>query len=126
VRLLLDTNILLKGALGELPEKIISLLEDEKNDLHYSAAAIWEIAIKTGMGKLTLNMSTRSFEAELKGSGYRPLNITPEHTHTTTTLKDIHKDPFDRIMVAQAVCEGMTLVTSDRLLAGYGDIVLAY
>jgi PIN domain nuclease of toxin-antitoxin system len=121
MRLLLDTNVLLLGALGELPAKADALINDSNNEVHYSSAAIWEIAIKTKSKKLDLNMSTRAFENELLRQGYQPLSVASEHAHQTALLIDIpgHKDPFDRIMVAQSICEGMTLITTDQTLATY-------
>ncbi|MDR1015475.1 MAG: type II toxin-antitoxin system VapC family toxin [Coriobacteriales bacterium] len=125
MRLLLDTNVLLFGALGELPKEADALINDLGNEVHYSSAAIWEITIKARSGKLELNMPTKAFENELLRQGYRPLGIAPEHAHQTAFLIDVpgHKDPFDRIMVAQSICEGMLLVTTDQALAAYGQTV---
>jgi PIN domain nuclease of toxin-antitoxin system len=125
VRLLLDTNVLLLGALGVLSEEADRLINDPNNEIHYSSAAIWEIVIKVKSGKLELNMSTRDFENELLLQEYRPLNITPDHAHQTLFLDDVlqHKDPFDRIMVAQSIYEGMTFLTTDKALASYGRTV---
>ncbi|MDR1184170.1 MAG: type II toxin-antitoxin system VapC family toxin [Coriobacteriales bacterium] len=121
MRLLLDTNVLLLGTLGELPRRADALINDLNNEVYYSSAALWEIAIKTKIGKLELNMSTRAFENELLRQGYQPLSITTEHAHQTILLNDIpgHKDPFDRMMVAQSICEGMTLITTGQALAAY-------
>jgi PIN domain nuclease of toxin-antitoxin system len=125
MRLLLDTNVLLFGALGELAAEADTLINDLNNEVYYSSAAIWEIAIKVKSDKLKLNMSTRAFENELLRQGYQPLSLTPEHAHQTAFLIDApgHKDPFDRIMIAQSICEGMTLITSDQTLAAYGQTI---
>jgi PIN domain nuclease of toxin-antitoxin system len=125
MKLLLDTNVLLLGALGELSAEADVLINDQNNEVHYSSAAIWEIAIKTKSGKLELNMSTRAFENELLRQGYQPLSVASEHAHQTVLLIDVpgHKDPFDRIMVAQSICEGMTLITTDQALVAYDQTV---
>ena len=124
MKLLLDTNILLLSAIGNLPSRAEELIIDPRNNLYYSAAAIWEIVIKTQIDKLGLNMSTKSFEAEIRNRAYRALSITSEHVHMIGILPNIHKDPFDRIMIAQAYAEGMSFITTDKTLANYGDVVL--
>ena len=126
MKLLLDTNILMFAALGELPKAAQHLLEDEENQLYYSVAAIWELIIKTGTGKLDLQMSAKEFETELIAAGYQALPINSKHAHCLSTLKNVHRDPFDRIMLAQALHEGMDFISTDHLLTQYGSFVVYY
>jgi len=119
VKLLLDTLLLLWAA-GQ-PERLSvaarALLDDPANELLFSAASLWEIAIKRGLGRDDFRVEPRLLRRGLLDNGYIELPITSEHT--VTTLPPIHKDPFDRILVAQALAEGVTLLTTDALVAQY-------
>ena len=122
MRLLLDTNVLLWVAAGDarvagLQERIV----DPDNEVFVSAASFWEVAIKTGIGKLNVDVS--ALRQAARDSGYLELPILGAHTEHLAKLPHLHKDPFDRMLVAQANAEPMRLLTSDQLLAGYGPNV---
>ena len=128
MKLLLDTHLLLWAA-GE-PDKLSpaarSLIEDENNDLLFSAASLWEVAIKAGLGREDFTLDPRLLRRGLLDNGYGELPITGEHAVAVAGLPPIHKDPFDRLLVAQSEVEGITLLTGDEILARYpGPIRLA-
>jgi PIN domain nuclease of toxin-antitoxin system len=119
--LLLDTHLLLWAA-GQ-PEKLSveahALLSDPNNELVFSAASLWEIAIKRGLGRDDFRVEPRVLRRGLLDNGYRELAITSEHAVAIDSLPPIHRDPFDRILLAQAHTEGITLLTSDKMVAQY-------
>lgn len=122
MRLLLDTHVLLWVAEG--PPDMLShsgrrLLAEEGNELVFSAASLWEIALKAQAGKADFGVDAGAIRRALLDSGYVELPVTGEHAAATSTLPAIHKDPFDRLLLAQAICEGITLVTADKTLASY-------
>jgi PIN domain nuclease of toxin-antitoxin system len=121
VKLLLDTRLLLWAA-GQ-PERLstlaTTLLADPRNELLFSAASLWEVAIKRGLGRADFRVEPRLLRRGLLDNGYRELPIASEHAVAIDSLPPIHKDPFDRILVAQAMIEGITLLTSDPLVARY-------
>jgi PIN domain nuclease of toxin-antitoxin system len=121
VKLLLDTQILLWAA-GQ-PERLSAaarkLLRDPRNELLFSAASIWEIAIKNTLGREDFRVEPRLLRRGLLDNGYVELPVTSQHAVTIDGLPPLHKDPFDRLLLAQALCEGITLVTGDARLARY-------
>ncbi|MBV7537468.1 type II toxin-antitoxin system VapC family toxin [Duganella sp. sic0402] len=121
MKLLLDTHLLLWAA-GQ-PERLSPaahlLLDDPNNELLFSAASLWEITIKHGLGRSDFQVDPRLLRRGLLDNGYAELPITSEHTVAVDTLASLHKDPFDRILVAQAIVEGISLITSDPLVAQY-------
>ena len=121
MKLLLDTHLLLWAAFSpnELSVKALSLLENPLNELMFSAASIWEIAIKRGLGRSDFQVDARVLRRGLLDNGYQELPITSEHTVSIDSLPALHKDPFDRILVAQAMVEGVILLTCDTLVAQY-------
>lgn len=123
--LLLDTHLLLWAA-GE-PEKLSALaqtlLNDPLNEPLFSAASLWEIAIKRGLGREDFRVEPRLLRRGLLDNGYRELSITSTHAVAIDQLPPLHKDPFDRILLAQAYSEGITLLTADAIVAQYGSIV---
>lgn len=121
MKLLLDTHVLLwaAGSPAQLPPAARALLEDPNNELVFSAASLWEIAIKRGLGRADFQVDARVLRRGLLDNGYLELPITSEHTVFIDSLPPIHKDPFDRILIAQATVEGITLITSDALIARY-------
>ena len=126
MKLLLDTHILLWAA-GEpqkLPVKIRQLIEDEENTLFFSAASIWEIVMKNGLGRSDFQIEPRMFRAALMDNGYLELPITSEHVLFVHDLPPLHKDPVDRILVAQSSIEGMALLTVDQAVIDYGGTVM--
>jgi len=121
MKLLLDTHLLLWAA-GQ-PEHLSSAardaIDDPQNQLLFSAASLWEISIKRGLGRDDFRVDPRLLRRGLLENGYTELPITSEHTVSIDLLPAIHKDPFDRILVAQSIVEGITLLTSDPLVAQY-------
>lgn len=119
--LLVDTHGLLWAA-GEphrLSRKARRLLDDPDMQLWFSAVSLWEVAIKHGLGRQDFRVEPRRLRRGLLDSGWRELSISSEHAIATLDLPAIHKDPFDRMLLAQAEVEGLTLVTSDDIVARY-------
>lgn len=121
MKFLLDTQILLWAA-GQ-PERLSraarKILKDPENELLFSAASIWEITIKNSLGRADFRVEPRVLRRGLLDNGYAELAITSQHAVNTDSLPPLHKDPFDRILVAQAISEGITLLTGDVQLAKY-------
>lgn len=121
MKLLLDTQLLLWAA-GQ-PERLSAVarrqLANSKNELVFSAASIWEITIKNSLGREDFRVEPRLLRRGLLDNGYIELPVTSEHAVSVDNLPDLHKDPFDRILVAQALAEGITLLTADARLARY-------
>lgn len=121
MKLLLDTHLLLWAA-GD-PDRLSAdargLISEVENELFFSAASLWEIAIKSGLGRDDFQADARLLRRGLLDNGYSELPIGSEHAVAIDSLPPIHKDPFDRILVAQAMVEGITLLTSDSLVAQY-------
>jgi PIN domain nuclease of toxin-antitoxin system len=121
VKLLLDTHLLLWAA-GEpekLPPEAVAAIENPDNDLLFSAASLWEVSIKRGLGRADFTVDPRLLRRGLIDNGYIELPISGEHAVAVDSLPAIHKDPFDRILVAQSIVEGITLLTADDLVAQY-------
>ena len=121
MKLLLDTHLLLWAA-GEperLPVPARALLNAPENELFFSAASLWEVAIKCGLGRDDFRVNARLLRRGLLDNGYGELPILSEHAVAIDSLPPIHKDPFDRILIAQATVEGITLLTVDPLVAEY-------
>ena len=121
MKLLLDTHLILwaAGMAEKLPPEARRLLEDPHNTLLFSAASLWEVAIKRGLGRTDFQVDARVLRRGLLDNGYQELVITSEHTVSVDSLPPIHKDPFDRLLVAQAMVEGITLLTADAVVAQY-------
>lgn len=121
MKFLLDTHILLwaAGMPARLSQEVQSLLNDPANVLIFSAASLWEITIRRGLGRSDFDVDPRLLRRGLLDNGYTELPIPSEHTIAIETLPDIHKDPFDRILIAQASVEGFTLLTSDHVVSQY-------
>ncbi len=121
MKLLLDTQILLWTAARSelLSERGRSLITDEGNDLYFSPASLWETAIKNGLGRPDFQVDVKTLRDQLLERNYRELAITGFHAAAIGDLPIIHKDPFDRLLLAQARVEGMSLVTSDAVLSRY-------
>jgi PIN domain nuclease of toxin-antitoxin system len=119
MKVLLDNHLLLRAA-GE-PDKLSAFAEIENTDniLTFSAASLWEIAIKRGLGRADFTVDVRLLRRGLIGNGYYELPITSEHAIAVEGLPPIHKDPFDRILIAQSIVEGIALLTVDDLVAQY-------
>ena len=121
MKLLLDTHVLLwaAGQPDRLPSKARKLLGDPRNEPVFSSASLWEIAIKSGLGRDDFQVDARLLRRGLLDNGYSELPITSEHAVAIDGLPPIHKDPFDRLLVAQSMVEGITLLTADPLVAQY-------
>jgi PIN domain nuclease of toxin-antitoxin system len=121
VRVLLDTHLLL-WALSS-PSKLSRKARQriDSSEVYASAASIWEISIKCSLGKLNANPA--DVLAGIEPAGFNHLKIIGEHAAKVVELAPIHKDPFDRLLVAQAWIEPMILLTNDDALRGYGDFV---
>lgn len=125
MKLLLDTHLLLRAAgwrgrrASGLSAKALALIDDPANSLIFSAASIWEVAIKSGLGRDDFKADARLLRRGLVDNGYVELPITSEHALAAGALPNRHKDPFDRMLIAQATCEGIILATSDRIVAAY-------
>lgn len=121
MKLLLDTHLLLwaAGSPEQLSDEARQLLEDPLNELLFSAASLWEIAIKRGLGRADFLVDARVLRRGLLDNGYQELAISSEHAVFIDSLPLIHKDPFDRVLVAQATVEGVVLLTADELVAKY-------
>ncbi len=129
MRLLLDTHIALWAIVDDprLPEVAAALIRDETNDIIVSAASIWEIAIKHRLargGPGDMPVSGAEARRYFEQAGYALLSISADHAAAIDGLPPIHGDPFDRMLIAQALHEPLRLLTHDRALAGYGEMVL--
>ena len=121
MKLLLDTHLLLWAA-GEpkrLSKQARTLIDNPDNELLFSAASLWEVAIKRGLGRKDFKVDARLLRRGLLDNGYSELPIISDHIVATESLPPIHEDPFDRVLVAQATVEGVTLLTIDSLVAQY-------
>jgi PIN domain nuclease of toxin-antitoxin system len=121
MKLLLDTHILLwaAGNPERLSAEARALLNDPENELFFSAASLWEIAIKNNLGRADFQVNARLLRRGLLDNGYHELAISSIHAVSIDSLPMIHKDPFDRILIAQAMVEGIILLTADSLVAQY-------
>lgn len=121
MKLLLDTHLLLWAAEGirRIPRGARPLLSDPGNELLFSAASLWEIAIKSTLKRSDFEVDARTLLRGLLDNGYIELPILSKHVVAIDALPPIHKDPFDRLLVAQATVEGVTLLTNDATVAGY-------
>ena len=121
MKLLLDTHLLLWAA-GD-PERLSTdatrLISDQNNELFFSAASIWEVAIKSTLDRDDFQVNSRLLRRGLLDNGYSELPIMSEHAVAIDALPPIHKDPFDRILIAQANVEGINLLTSDSMVIQY-------
>jgi PIN domain nuclease of toxin-antitoxin system len=121
VKLLLDTHLLIWAADGadRLPKNAQSLMADPENELLFSVASLWEIAIKRGLNRADFQVDARVLRRGLLDNGYSELPILSEHVVAIDTLPPIHRDPFDRLLIAQASVCGITLLTNDEFVARY-------
>ena len=122
--LLLDTHLLLWVAAGTAPEEARSYITDENNTLLFSPASIWEIIIKNSLGRPDFHVDPPALHRGFLDNGYRELVITGSHTLAVGDLPPIHKDPFDRILIAQARVEGVSLLTADETVARYPGAII--
>ncbi len=125
MNLLVDTHLLLWAA--SQPQKLSSkaeqLLANTDNTLIFSAASIWEIAIKNRLGKSSFQFKPSVLRRGLLDNDWTELPVNGQHAIATGELAEIHKDPFDRILIAQANIEGFTLLTADKMLSKYSSAI---
>ena len=121
MRLLLDTHLLLWAVASSkrLPREVRDLLEDGSNEAYFSAASIWEIAIKSALRRQDFRVDLVSLEKALPAMGLIELPVTAAHAAGVARLPRIHRDPFDRLLVAQSIAEPLTLVSNDAVLERY-------
>lgn len=125
MRILLDTHVLL-WAVGDserLPETARKWLEDSSNEVFFSAASLWEIAIKAALGREDFQVDPAQILEVMPETGFSELPVNALHAAEVSRLPAIHKDPFDRLLVAQSKVEPMLLLTNDDLLVQYSDNV---
>ena len=122
---LLDTNLVLWTAVSpdRLSNRAAALVSSRDVEASFSLATLWEVAIKTSLNKPGFKVDSSSLRNGLLDQGFKQVDIRPEHLAVVARLPWHHRDPFDRLLVAQALVEGFTLLTSDRLLARYGKMV---
>jgi PIN domain nuclease of toxin-antitoxin system len=126
MKLLLDTHLLLWAGVAEivasnrpLPAEVGALIADQANEICFSPASVWEVAIKNALGKPDFRVDPHVLRRALLDNGYIELPITSAHTAGVANLPNHHKDPFDRVLIAQATVEGITLLTNDATVATY-------
>lgn len=125
MKYLLDTQLLLwaAGETSRLSRPAKRLLGDRRHELLFSAASLWEVAIKNALGRDDFRVEPRVLRRGLLDNGYVELPITSDHAVHLDALPPLHKDPFDRLLLAQALAEGITLLTTDEQLARYPSAV---
>lgn len=121
MKLLLDSHLLLwaAGPHERLSDEARALLVDPAHELVFSAASLWEITIKRGLGRADFRVDPRLLRRGLLDNGYAELPISSQHAVAVEALPALHRDPFDRLLIAQAQVEGLLLLTSDREVAAY-------
>ena len=123
--LLLDTHLVLWSALdpGRLSAKARRILQSRESPLAFSLVTLWEVAIKTSLGRPDFMVDPRRLHDGLLTAGFQEIQILAGHLVRVASLPWVHRDPFDRLLVAQAMDERITLLTVDSTLAGYGRSV---
>ncbi len=123
MRILLDTHLLVWWFIDRrVPQRAAELIRDPANQLYASAASVWEVAIKAGLGKIEVKPG--ALLAGLRDGGFQDLAVSTHHAARVALLPMHHRDPFDRLLVSQSMCESMSLLTGDRVLAAYGSTVI--
>lgn len=126
MKLLVDTHILLwmSGMSWRLPQKVRGLLENIENEVFFSTISIWEIAIKSSLPRFPdFSVDAEKLRRTLIDQGYLELPLMGEHAVAVGGLPHIHGDPFDRILIAQSLVEGLSLITVDKTVARYGGLI---
>jgi PIN domain nuclease of toxin-antitoxin system len=127
VKLLLDTHIALWAITDDLklPKKAADLIEDQSNELFVSTGSLWEIAIKYAVGRGSMPISAKEALGYFLGASFQMLDITTAHALGVEALPPLHADPFDRILIAQALSEPLRLLTHDKMVARYSDSIIS-
>jgi len=124
VKVLLDTNIFLLVSEGTVPKDANAIIQNSAESCYFTTASLWELVIKDMLGKIHMKDRPDSIMEQFVRSGYKKLDIKVQHITQLYSLPPIHRDPFGRIIVAQAKVEGMRLLTTDETLKGYGAEIL--
>jgi PIN domain nuclease of toxin-antitoxin system len=121
MKLLLDTHLLLwaAGQPDRLSPEARKFIDNPANELLFSAASLWEVVIKRALGRNDFKVDARVLRRGLLDNGYSELPVVSNHVVAIDSLPPIHKDPFDRVLISQATVEGITLLTTDSLVAKY-------
>ena len=124
MRLLLDTHILLWAASGNrrLSKATVALLEDRDNEVWFSAVSVWEVAIKSSLGRADFKVDPETLTEIAEQTGFEELAVRAKHCAGTARLPRLHVDPFDRLLIAQAHAENLTLLTVDEAVLAYGPV----
>ena len=123
MRLLLDTHLLVWWFVDRrIAQRATELIRDPANQLYASAASVWEVAIKAALGKIEVKPD--ALLAGLRDGGFQELAVSSRHATQVALLPMHHRDPFDRLLVSQSLCESMSLLTDDRVLAAYGPTII--
>jgi PIN domain nuclease of toxin-antitoxin system len=125
MKLLLDTHILLWAALGRLNGKALQLVGDETNMLFFSSISIWEIVIKSDLNQADFDIDVKIFLNMLLEAGYDELPFMGRHALAVGALPSIHRDPFDRALIAQSIAENIPLVSADKTISKYPAHVIS-
>ncbi len=125
MRLLVDTQLLLWATASSrrLPREARELLQDPSNEVLWSAASLWEIVIKAALHKPDLKVDVAALRPAFAEMGFAELPVSGAHAERLASLPPHHKDPFDRMLVAQSLAEPLVLLTNDSALAAYGEVV---
>lgn len=126
MNLLLDTPVLLRaaGQPSKLSPQSRALIDNTENTLYFSAASLWEVTIKRGLNRPDFRADPRLLRRGLLDNGYVEISVGSQHAVFVDSLPPLHKAPFDRILIAQACVEGITLLTADATLAAYPGPIL--
>jgi len=126
MRLILDTNVLIRALIdpSRLSPDARHVLEDPEHEVFFSAASIWEIAIKSALGKADFQVSPEKIVESAEASGFVELPVRASAALKVARLPHLHRDPFDRLLVAQAMSEPAQLYTTDKELAAYSELVV--
>jgi PIN domain nuclease of toxin-antitoxin system len=121
MQLLLDTHLLVwaMGSPERLPAGLSTMLEDPLNTPVFSVASLWELVIKQALGRPDFHVQPALLRRALLDGGWQELPVLAQHALTVATLPPLHRDPFDRLLLAQASAEGLLLITADQQLAAY-------
>lgn len=124
MKLILDTHIIILLVNGDpsIDPAIIRLIDDPSNQKYVSAVSLWEIAVKVSIGKLKMGGSISQIEKLLSNNGISIINIKSSHLEQLITLPFIHKDPFDRLIIAQAIVEKLQIITDDQFIVKYPNL----
>lgn len=126
MRLLVDTHLLLwaADAFEKLPVGAVEIMQDPNVDLAFSAVNIWEIMVKRALNRPDFQVDPRELRDDLVDAGYEEMDVTSEHALALEALPMLHRDPFDRLLIAQAIADDRQLLTSDRIVARYPGPIL--